>query len=822
MKKSLFFCFSMLMLLLSATASYAESEGTLGENLTWKLDDEGTLTISGTGDMPDNQTPWTLADVKSLVVEEGVTKIGNSSFGFCTNLVSVSLPNSLTSIGNMSFSMGGFSSIVIPRKCTTIGFNAFMGCSKLKYLELPPRLTDIGMMAFSNCSSLEKVVVHWDDPSKVTCQFPFNGASVSSATLTVPAFCEAKYSARDYWKEFGTITGSPCRENIAGSIDWTICPYEDRLQLTIVGEGKTPKWWLNASEDPDKPLSPWCQANFWQYNLITKAVVSEGISELGDNTFANLDGLTSVSLPSTLKIIGSMTFLFCKISSIDLPDGLTNIKQGAFQMCSALTSIDIPASVESFGIMVFMGCTELKDFTVHWDTPVDGALAFFNWAEVSACTLHVPAGTKALYEAAEGWKEFGKIEEEVICTTGATGNLAWELCSTGTLTVSGNGEMPDYNEEDVPWADQLSAVTTVTVADGVTNIGAKAFADCENLTSITLPSSLTSIGNAAFSGCKSLTDIDIPASVTEIGAEAFAGCEGLTSITLPENLTTVKADLLRNCTALATVDIPASVTTIESGAFAGCELLASVDLPEGLTSIGDSAFYNCVALTAIEVPASVTAIGEGAFNNCAALASVNLPEGITSISKDVFRGCVALASIDIPASVTTIGEGAFAGCELLASIDIPVGVTSIEDYAFALCVAITEVTVYWDTPLTVSAEVFDEVTLSPIVLNVPGGTGNLYNAAEVWKEFTVNDPAGLAKISNGADITLKQLGDNLFIYSAWTNIDSVEVFDLTGRTVLQRKGFSAKSLPVASLGSGVYVIKLTKDGQTCVSKFVKK
>ena len=174
-------------------------------------------------------------------------------------------------------------------------------------------------------------------------------------------------------------------------------------------------------------------------------------------------------------------------------------------------------------------------------------------------------------------------------------NLQWKLTDEGVLTITGTGEMQDWDNWDKnfsPWFVDRS-VKQVVIADGVTTIGDYAFSACYFLTSITIPNSVTSIGTDAFYACSSLTSITIPNSVTTIGKYAFYECSSLTSITIPN-----------------------SVTTIGDRAFYDCSSLKSITIPNSVTTIGDYTFYDCSSLKSITIPNSVTTIGEGAFKDC--------------------------------------------------------------------------------------------------------------------------------------------------------------------------------------------------------------
>ena len=193
-------------------------------------------------------------------------------------------------------------------------------------------------------------------------------------------------------------------------------------------------------------------------------------------------------------------------------------------------------------------------------------------------------------------------------------NLTWTLDSEGTLTISGKGEMKDYDYFSDPWV--RSAVKCASIESGVTCIGDYAFHNCTNLTGVTIPNSVTSIGGSAFSDCSSLTSITIPSSVTSIGERVFVGCSSLTSVTIPN-----------------------SVTSIGEGAFWGCGSLTSVTIPSSVTSIGERAFYDCSSLTSVTIPKSVSSIGENAFACCRGLERACFYGNAPDVWPNTFSGC---------------------------------------------------------------------------------------------------------------------------------------------------------------------------------------
>ncbi len=158
--------------------------------------------------------------------------------------------------------------------------------------------------------------------------------------------------------------------------------------------------------------------------------------------------------------------------------------------------------------------------------------------------------------AAEIGQEIAALAEDGE-TSGTCGeNLTWKFDeSTKTLTISGTGEMKNYDpfDDESPWNGL--EYTTVVIGDGVTSIGECAFESCEFLSSVTIPEGVTNIGDSAFCYCDSLTSVTIPDSVTSIGYGAFYGCTSLTSVTIPDSVTSIGNSAFCYCDSLTSVTI---------------------------------------------------------------------------------------------------------------------------------------------------------------------------------------------------------------------------------------------------------------------------
>ena len=496
------------------------------------------------------------------------------------------------------------------------------------------------------------------------------------------------------------------------------------------------------------------------------------------------DGVTTIS-PNAFPInMYSMVF-YSNLVSVSIGNSVTEIGAGAFRGCPLLPSITIPASVTHIGEFALPG-GELKDVWVEWHTPLLITKSVFSaWGDddLYGVTLHVPTGTKARYEAANVWKDFGRIVEYTLNDNEPVEPLKWNLTPTMTATLSDTGvltisttaakeAMPAFADRgmgnyNTPWNYVRHAIISVVIEDKVSSIGQNAFANCQHLTSITIPNSVTMIADAAFANCTSLKSITIPNSVTTIRGGAFSYCTSLKSITIPN-----------------------SVTTIESHVFYFCENLTSVTLPNSITKISGYTFMMCTNLSSISIPHSVTAIEEYAF-----------------------AGCESLTSVALPNALTKIGECAFLECTSLPSVKIPNSVTAIEEGAFVTCITLTEVTVEWATPLSNLGEhCFGGVT-SRATLRVPAGTKTKYQAAAVWKEFATIvefDPTGIEQVETQ---TLKAYAQDGTLYVGGLAAGQEwRVYSITGTLI--HAGAGSSPLSVCPLPAhGVYIVT---DGKTTV------
>ena len=670
-------------------------------------------------------------DITSITIPDSVTSIGQCAFNGCESLTNITIPNSVTNVGSYAFekclnlqyttydngyylgnSENPYLVFVMPQSKSITSCQiydttkilcaySFSGCSSLTSITIPDSVTSIGSSAFYNCTGLTNVTI---------------GNSVISIGSDAFEYCQGLASI--------TI---PSSITSIGSSAFYRCTGLTSVHITDIA-----KWCEISFDDSDANPLYYAKNLYLNGNLVTDLIIPEGVTSIGSSAFYNCTGLTSITIPSSVTNIGNYTFYNCSnLMSITIPNSVITIGNSAFANCKNLTNVTMGNSITNIGNYAFDSCSNLTSITIPDSVTTIGSYAFSKCSNLTSVTVGngvKTIGTRAFFVCyklnnvyitdIEKWCDisFSEDESNPLCHAEnlyLNGNLVTELVIPEGVTSIG-----DY-------AFNGCRLTKVTIPSSVTSIGTGVFAECSDLTSIVVNSnnavysssgnclieiackkliagckysyiptngSVTSIADHAFYGCNYLTSITIPESVTSIGNEAFAWCRNLTRVTLKNGLTSIGDYAFNYCDKLSSITIPNSVTSIGVGAFRGCYAITSIKIPFGVTSIGNYAFESCKGLTSITLPSSVTSIGVSAFNGCTSLASITIPSSATSIGSSAFSGCSNLTSIDLGNGVTNIGSSAFSGCTNLTSITIPASVTSIGSSVFSGCTNLKSIT----------------------------------------------------------------------------------------------------------------------------------
>ena len=523
------------------TATFAEEQysGTCGANLTWVLECDSTLRISGTGEMSDYSTsPWiNLSNViKRVVIEEGVTSIGNYAFYRMENIVSVTTPSTLTTIGTFAFySCFSLESINLPDGLTslgrgTTGHGPFYCCYSLRSIYIPASVTNISKDAFLRCYSLTSMVV---DPANTVYDSRDNcNAIIETATNKLLYGCQTTVipdgvlTVSDYAFEyqhnlksirisntvtsFGTYVFKECENLKDIYVEWTTTPPQYTLTSWFEHEN------LNATITVHVPCgykSLYTPISAWnRYKIVDDHLKGGMCGAQGSNQtwMLSCDGHLDI------KGIGAMA---------DYSAGGAPWNEHK----DAIHTVTFADGINTIGENAFAGFTNLTDIYAPWTENIPVLPANNN--PQPSVRLHIACSAISAYQAA-GWGNY-TVETEYTAsgTCGAQGsNVTWTYCD-GVLTISGTGAMFNYtNTDNLPWVTYRDAIKTIVVEEGVTTIGDRAFGYSTNATSVSLPSSVTSIGDYAFISCSSLQEITIPNTIDALGTHMLYACGSLTDI----------------------------------------------------------------------------------------------------------------------------------------------------------------------------------------------------------------------------------------------------------------------------------------------------
>ena len=401
-KRLLSFVLAVLMIasLLPATALAADivDSGTCGaegdgSNLTWTLDSEGVLTISGTGAIKNyfwnDAAPWKNQGVKRAVITSGVTHIGTLAFYGCTDMTDITIPDSVTEIYIDAFSFcSSLTSVVIPDSVTRIDRGAFYYCDSLTNITLPDSITYIADNVFGGCYSLTSVVI----PDSVTSIG--DGAFAKCKSLTNVTIPDSVTSIGDRAFSYcSSLTGVVIPDSVTSIGD---CAFSGCASLTDIAVSEGSPYFCSQegvvySKDKKTIIA------YPAGRESTTYAIAEGVTDIA-GAFGGCTSLTAISIPESVTGIGSYAFSECtNLMEITIPEHVTSIGDSAFWDCAKLESLAIPDCVTSIGAGAFRGCESLKSIAVPNGVTIIAERTFDGCKSLESITI------PDTVTAVEGW-----------------------------------------------------------------------------------------------------------------------------------------------------------------------------------------------------------------------------------------------------------------------------------------------------------------------------------------------------------------------------------------------------------------------------------
>ena len=506
-----------------------------GSNLSWRLDDNGILYISGTGAMADytnsNNIPWRdyISQVKQIVINSGVVNIGNMAFADCQNLEKVSIPNTVTKIGSSSFSHCTIlDSIIIPNNVTEIGPYAFWNCKSLSNIQWPTGLQTIGNAAFFQCSSLEYInlvsVVTIEDNAFQSCN--------SVKKVSLPKNLERINAT--VFKECQNLSEIVVDDNCS------LFSSDDGV-LYNAGKNKIILYANKAQNEYSIPLS---------------------VNEIGEYAFYGAH-LSKLFVPKSVATIGAYAFYETSEYSTEITSLLyygkheewahINISRTNNLIWSNGISISFLDDENLEVPVINSGSCGENGANIIWTLDKNGLLSIHGTGKMENYL-----GQRMGYFAGASWYNYyrGQIKQIVI-GEGITsvGDYAFYDCYSvekcevpKSITYIGDGAF--YN---------CVLLQDFSLNPGLESIGEASFQKCSNLRTAIIPDTVITIGDYAYSGCTSIRSVFIPSSISSFGQKAFSGCTSLVSLQLTDGLAVIGTYAFENCVSLYRVVIPSSV-----------------------------------------------------------------------------------------------------------------------------------------------------------------------------------------------------------------------------------------------------------------------
>lgn len=525
--------------------------------LNYKLSGDNYYIVQDIGDCTDKDVI-----IPSVYNNLPVREIRASAFN-STDIISVTIPDSVTSIGN----------------------SAFSGCSSLTSIVIPDSVTSIGNAAFEDCSGLESITL------------PFVGATKDGTTNTHFGYI---FGASSYSNNNNFVPKSLKTVVITGgtSIGSSAFYYCSSLTSVEIGDGVT-------------SIGEYA---FRNCSSLTSVTIGDSVTSIENGAFLSCSSLTSITIPDSMTTIGSNAFSSCsKLIDVIIGKNVSLIKEHAFNYCSALQKVYYDGTASAWG--------KINISTLNNNALTDAERYYYSETEPTDTgnywRYHPGFRLSCDDDNMIDSRYFKVGNDGIITSTG--GNIGgWTIDENALYSTNGLMSTGICAESDnITYSEGLEFAAWSNPGE----CQVKGLGDCTD-GAIIIPKvspdgdRVVAIASRAFVSESSIRSVYIPDSVLSIGNGAFYGCSNLASVWLPNNLKTIENGTFYECSSLASIIIPNNVTAIDDSAFSHCESLTNIDIPANVAKIGMSAFNTCSSLTRVTIPDSVTSIGTDAFKDC--------------------------------------------------------------------------------------------------------------------------------------------------------------------------------------------------------------
>ncbi len=667
-----------------------------------------------------------------VVTYNKLVSIGKYAFANCDELTRVTLRAGIVNIDEGAFKDDILlSTINTPSTITDIGAYAFYNCQSLASLTIPELVTQINDYTFAHCYTLASVKVNGTIESigyyafyrTILSDFDFKeglttieqGAFESNKLTEIVLPSTLTYIGEQAFSKNADLTSLSMPDSVSTVRAYAFAETGEKLDVVVRYNSGT------------------VAANMLENTPITSVIIEDGITAIGDYSFAYCNNLSKITFPETLQTIGSHSFFENrKYSEITLPKNVTSIGTYAFARGYALKKLTIPDSVQTIGESAFYRGSDkdtVPDVTVViyynggviCDNLLDaqhmnhvfvndniyslGNNAFSNATNLETVSLPdtiSSCGTQCFYNSSTELyirNVDGLIDDSVYREKLSGVNyLETNDTNIGSYAFYGNtnyydlkvnnGLIGDYAFAENTWLNDVQI-------NGVTDIGDYAFSNDISLDSVKITGQ-SNVGDYAFYNCNAMKEFVIDGTIERIGEHAFDSCKSMGGVVLPSTVNYIGAYAFYDCNSMDSINIPNGVEKLLSHTFYGCASLGEVVVPDSVIEIQDYVFYGCVKATSIILSNQCKSIGEAAFYNCKGLLALEIPESVKSIGNYAFRSCVAIKELVFSDNLEDIGACAFYDCNGLETIMFGTGIVELNDRLFYGCVNLQDITLNGD------------------------------------------------------------------------------------------------------------------------------